>query len=215
MVPGRAAFSSNATTVFIVCPFYGDSGQTHGRGEAAKSGGIGIFKNLRKHYRDQANFYANPRSVSYQLGAIKEFCSINGVGENIDLALDENLAPYPAEDIDSNFKQVYKISLFPTKGLRDRLQKQYDNIVIVYSDAIGLGCEEIEKAIASHSSVFVINGRRRAFKLSLDFQKALNRRRFYCKWRIVEALLAFSFIFLSGAFALSDWLNKKDSSERS
>jgi hypothetical protein len=211
-VPERSVFTSSASTAFVVCAYHGDErwrNQTNGSG--SKSAGWLPFRRIAENNRQLMNFYANPRTLAYQLDVISVFRKTNEIRGPVDLILDSGLTESLPPEFAAQFRKVRIASLLEADGpgvaqIRD---DSYDAVVLVFADAIGLGCEKIEEALAPLPAVFVLNGRRRAFAMTAEMRHALKRRRFHSRWRLVEILLAISLVPISGLLALKDRFSRK------
>jgi len=175
--------------LFVACAYHGADrdGETTGilqRREPPPARGHRIV------HRDH---YANPRTLPYLVGmigrAIEQLCS-----SAPDLAIDSRFEGALPEGFAALFGLVEPVEVTGEgawhSGLLARLP-DYDHVVLVYPDALGLGCEVAERqALDRHASVMVINGRRRAFRLDGTLHDGLRFRRLLARTRIVELVLA-------------------------
>ena len=150
-------------------------------------------QSARGHRIVHRDHYANPRTLPYLAGmagrAIEQLAAATP-----DLVIDTRFdAPLP-DGFAALFGTVESADVASAgawqSGLLARLP-DYDHIVLVYPDALGLGCGSAEQqALARHASVIVINGRRRAFRIDGCLHHQLAFHRFLAHTRIVERVLA-------------------------
>jgi len=147
----------------------------------------------RGHRIVHRDHYANPRPLPY---------AISLLAAGADLLC----ATQPDVVIDSQWDQDIPAGLAPgcrrieradlanaaawSGGLLADLAA-YDHVVLMYPDALGLGCAAAERvALARHGSVLVINGRRRGFRIDGSLHGRLQLRRWLAHSRIAERALA-------------------------
>jgi hypothetical protein len=109
-----------------------------------------------------------------------------------DLVLDPRLGQLSPE-VAARFGRTRTVDPLDVGAWRGELLSetaQYDQLVLVYADALGLGCEALEHhALMRHARVLIVNGRRRAFRLNGTMQTRLAISRFLAHTRIVERLM--------------------------
>jgi hypothetical protein len=202
-VPDRDLFTTDASTLFVVIGY---------RGREATPEAPSAFQRFlkrtpigrwRAHCAYQAEYYANPRPLAYSLDSIGRFCATNEVKGTVRIAVDPALTePGTAPSAVAGPVEVVD----PDAAVRN---PRATVIVLVYADPIGMGCERIESGLSAGLPVFVVNGRRRAFRLTPAMAKELTRRRFHTRWRLVELGLAIVGFPVSAALALSDRFGRK------
>ena len=145
----------------------------------------------RDYVRFYRDFYANPRSPTYMLQCTHALFESGGpqhrtlvLGPNLDLEADAT--GWASEIRHSEYKLP--------QSSRDlaALAREYDAVLLLHSDALGLGLGTLEHALdaAVPEKVFVLNGRRRLYRLDTTMQRRLRRRRVLAETRIVESVLA-------------------------
>jgi hypothetical protein len=145
----------------------------------------------RGHRIVHRDHYANPRPVEYLMALVASAASLL-CDSPPDLVVDTRFAspPKPIEEI-GRIERVNVIQ--PTEWRRGTLAERdrYANLVLVYNDALGLGCGVAERiALSGRDSVLVINGRRRAFRLTPALRRRLQISRWLADTRAVERALA-------------------------
>ena len=141
-------------------------------------------RDLVRFYRD---FYANPRSPTYMLRYVCDLFESGEpqhrtlvVGPNLELEAD--VTEWASEIHHSEYKLAQATTDLAA------LAREYDAILLLHSDALGLGLGTLERAVnaALPEKVFVLNGRHRFYRLDTTMQRRLRRRRVLAETRIVE-----------------------------
>jgi len=157
-----------------------------------------------KAHRDMIVHYrANPRSTVYMLERAHKFISIHAKDATIDLFVHKDVvAEVPANDY------PWVRNLLGDDELNILSGSQYDTIVFLYADAIGMGWDDFEKKMFrfSHAQIIVINGRRRIFLWDPDSRRMLRQRRFMAQAWWLEWILAPWLLVVSTIHALADRL---------
>jgi len=95
-----------------------------------------------------------------------------------------------------------------TRGLLAH-SRSYDHVVLIYADALGLGCEAGERcALQAGRSVLIVNGRRRTFRLDRQLRLRLRASRWLAHTRIVERGFAIAVQPLARSLAAWDRLTQ-------
>lgn len=187
----------------VVCAYRGDEAQD-------RTGLLWrIFRRTplyrwRIHCRQQMNYYANPRDVGYALETLKRFWESNNIRSQPTVVVDDRF-PEARQPLSSSIGSI--VPAAPVQAIE--ANRNAKTVLLVFSDAIGLGCEPIEAAALKAPNVFAMNGRRRVFRLTPAMRRILASRRFHSRWRLAELLLAATFIPLSAILASADWLTAK------
>lgn len=177
---------------------------TYRGGDRDRSGGSGVWAQWNGHRILHRNFYANPRSPAYLAALIGE--------------LADRLAPARCELVlDARWRDRFHFTDLPLAqpvGAVDLAEPRWarmgdgsppDAIILCYRDALGLGCSAIERgALRQSPAVFVLNGRRRLFRLDGAMRRRLAARRWLANSRAVELVLAAVVIPLAAMLALLD-----------
>jgi hypothetical protein len=88
-------------------------------------------------------------------------------------------------------------------------QRDADEIVLLYPDAIGLGFAAIERRLPRGIPVRALNGRRREFALDRPTRRALRTRRALERSLVGEAIALTLFAALTPALLLSDLVRRR------
>ena len=162
----------------------------------------------RGHRIVHRDHYANPRSLPYLIAMIAEAAAVLSPHEPPDLVLDRRYEEDLPEDVANSFGRVITAAVVEPRAAGAQPWAPpgaYDNVVLVYPDALGLGCESEERdALNGRQCVFVINGRRRMFRIDRAMRARLGFRRFLARTRVVERGLAWLFISVGSALAVWD-----------
>jgi hypothetical protein len=179
IAPGR--------TLFVAMAYHGNDRDLH-------PGFWARFESVpaRGHRIVHRNHYANPRPAPYVFEMIAAATAeiSNGLP---DLVIDPGFDALPAEILSRFDRTVTANALLPESWRGPLLADatSYDHLVIVYTDALGLGCEQVEaQALSRKFPVLIINGRRRAFHLDGSVRGQLQISRFLAHTRIAERLMA-------------------------
>lgn len=189
-------------TLFVALAYHGADrdAQTRGILERIES------PSARGHRIVHRDHYANPRALPYLISMIGEAAGLLSPQAPPDLVVDRRYEHALPEDVAKRFGRVTVAALAGPRDAGDDawMSAGYDHVVLVYPDALGLGCEAAEKRVlAGRSSVFVINGRRRLFIVRRGINLRLRLSRFLAHTRVVERACA----WLVGPFgaALAAW----------
>ncbi|MDO8680075.1 MAG: hypothetical protein Q7R30_16245 [Acidobacteriota bacterium] len=173
-------------TLFIAFAYHGADRDADRRGllerfESASARGHRIV------HRDH---YANPRTLPYMISMIIEAADILSPHEQPDLVLDGRHQAGVPEEVIKSFGLVTVAPLVESAGSGHESwtpSGRYQHVVLVYPDALGLGCEAAEsRALGQRGSVLVINGRRRMFTVRGSSRARLRLSRFLAHTRVVE-----------------------------
>ncbi len=173
-------------TLFIVLAYHGND----------RDDCPGLFTRFespaaRGHRIVHRNHYANPRPLAYSL-ALVDAAAEAIASHPPDVVLDEAFGPVTDQDT-TRLNRITRIDPLAVGAWQAEplaASNRYDQIVLVYCDALGLGCDEVEKQVLSrHARVLVVNGRRRAFRLDGVMQLRLAAHRFLAHTRIVDSAI--------------------------
>ncbi len=216
--PPVAAFGPGGRALFVVCG-YPEGGRTGG-GASAPTTTERLFHLPFPRAVDESDcflkdFYANPRDVAYVASALRDFVSVNQLRAHIDVVADRSLRALEAAAMPGctapEMVDLLAPGAWDTGRLRELSRGLYDAVVLVFCDAIGLGCERIADRVAgapTHAR-FLLTGRRRVFVLDRALLRALAVRRFFVRTRLTERLLALAAWPVSGLLAAADVLSGK------
>jgi hypothetical protein len=148
---------------------------------------------VRGHRIVHRDHYANPRPLPYLMAATASAAEAL-CDQAPDIVVDQQWDTDPSAEFASWCRNVARAEVAAEtvwqQGMLANLPR-YDHVVLVYADALGLGCDGAERAALSrHASVLIINGRRRAFRLDRSLHDQLQFRRRLAHSRIVERVLA-------------------------
>jgi hypothetical protein len=148
---------------------------------------------VRGHRIVHLDNYAKPRPLPYLMAAIGSAAEVL-CDQAPDIVIDQQWDTDPSAEFASWCRNVARAEVAVEAAWQHGLLAdlpQYDHVVLVYPDALGLGCAGAEDvALSRHASVLVVNGRRRAFRLDRALHGTLQTRRWLAHSRIVERVLA-------------------------
>lgn len=177
-------------TLFVAFAYHGADrdGERRGLLERFESA------SARGHRIVHRDHYANPRSFSYVVSMIAEAAHILSPQQLPDLVIDRRWDTPLNDDVHARFDHIATANVAdPREWSVDPLTRSrtYDHVVLVYPDALGLGCEAgQQRALRGRKHVLVINGRRRAFRVGALLAARLRISRFLARTRVVERGLA-------------------------
>jgi len=169
----------------------------------------GRFADHRALHRDH---FANPRPLPYLLELAERFAAEVAPAAPPDLLIDAAFPELEEGAWRGAFARVERgaTARFAALGtpplLADALRGVYDSVVLVHPDALGLGCELLERVLAGDPArrVLVVNGRRRVYALASDARRWLRLRRFLARTRLAELGFALAVWPIAAALALVD-----------
>jgi hypothetical protein len=199
--------ASPGRTLFVVFAY-------HGRDRDAQPSlwTLGESANARAHRILHRDHYANPRTPAYQLALVAAVTEQLSPDQPPDAVIDRDLGEQFATDIAAGFGRLeMEVLIEPRlwrRGLAARAH-EYQNVVLVFADALGLGCEAAEhRLLRDRRAVVVVNGRRRVFEVDAAFSRRLDWHRWLAWTRIVERGLAAGVRPLAALLATKDRLTK-------
>jgi hypothetical protein len=177
-------------TLFVVFAYHGRDGDGSHRGVLERPESPAA----RGHRIVHRDHYANPRPLEYSMALVASAMTHTSPAAAPDLVVDRQFEISIASDVTTWFGQVATANVADSREwtagkLADA--HRYDNVVLVYSDALGLGCDAGEKmALRGRDSILIVNGRRRAFRLTRALRVRLRLSRWLAHTRVVERILA-------------------------
>ena len=184
----------------------------HGRDrDGAVAGWLGRRESSadRGHRIVHRDHYANPRPLPYVLAmmaAAADLISDQPPDVIVDQKWEADVAPQLPGCRSVERADVILATAWQSGTLAQLAA--YDHVVLVYSDALGLGCGDAERtANGNHQSVLAINGRRRAFRLDRSMHRRLQVHRWLAHTRIVERGLAKVMVIMGAMLARRDRAN--------
>lgn len=191
-------------TLFVLFGYHGRDRDTEPSSWLDRIGG----PNARGHRIDHRDHYANPRTLPYQVAMIAAAIERLTPDAAADLVIDSALGPDAARELAGGFGRIEVVDLVQPRMWKHNLatrSRDYDNVVLIYADALGLGCEEAERRMVRESGrVLAINGRRRAFVVDAGFSARMDLHRWLARTRIVERLLAVAVRPFAGVLGFLD-----------
>lgn len=146
----------------------------------------------RGHRIVHRDHYANPRAVEYQVAMMAAAIARLTPETPADLVVDRALGETAARGLSGGFGRVDVADLADSRAWRDALPsraRDYDHVVLVFPDALGLGCEQAERRILrDRHDVIVINGRRRVFRMTSGYSARLDLHRWLARTRVAERM---------------------------
>ena len=163
----------------------------------------------RGHRIVHRDHYANPRSLEYLVAMVRSVIVKLPASQQVDLMLDASFNA-AADAIDRGwFGRM--VSADPnqeaswTPAALGTAINEYDNVVLVYADALGLGCSAGEGfALRGRDSILIVNGRRRAFRMTRSMRRRVALSRVLAHSRVVERCFGVAVKPIAGALAIVD-----------
>ena len=207
-VPADLGTGRKIERILIVLPGYAadPTGRTVGEGGLACRACGGLWRLLttasyRRFVRGHRDFYANARPMDYMATRLAELAD-RALGDPsiVLVAVDMPSIPAPLAGRAGRIDLVAVPGLAGLGCLADLLANQdpFDAVLLAHHDALGLGLRAVERTVLAHcpDRTFVINGRRRVYRLDRDMQGRLAVRRLRAETRMVE---------LAASFLLRPW----------
>ncbi len=145
------------------------------------------YRGFVRGYRD---FYANPRSSAYMAARLSELMASAFPDASLGIiAIDPPSLPAPLREHPSvELTSVATIEDLDAAIAADAEAKPSDLTLLLHYDALGLGLGAIEKRLLKlvPHATFVMNGRRRVYRLDRTMRKRLAPRRWLAETRLVE-----------------------------
>jgi hypothetical protein len=211
LIPERDIFTPSAQTLFVFCGFHGgEKPRANILWRIARRLRLTAISDNARRIRD---YHANPRSLDYMLGVAAEFRAANKVTGPVYALVDKTFAPASAR-VDGSFAVPFEMFEVGDDEAICRWMKQRAikpvAIVLLYTDAVGLGCDKTQDAaLAASAQVIVVNGRRRAFGLDRSARRALALRRFLSNWRFMEIFFAMTILVVAVVGSVTDATRSK------
>lgn len=154
---------------------------------------------LREFIASNRDFFANVRSVEYQLGLLQDVLSIASPS-TVTIRIEEQMAQSKVCNRLASFGEV------EVRSSGDLLCENdvADSVLLIYPDALGLGWGRLESMLATTESVYIVNGRRRIFPLNAHMRIRLGWHRFLATTRVTELLASIVILPLAAGFAAVD-----------
>lgn len=187
----------------------------HGRDRDAEPSWFDRFEGAgaRGHRIVHRDHYANPRTLAYQVAMIAAARERLTPDEPADLAIDRTLGGDTAAQLAGGFGRVDVADLVHPRLWRDGIATQarsYRNVVLVYPDALGLGCGDAERRILrDRDRVLVINGRRRVFAVTRSYSYQMDIHRWLAASRAIERVFAAAVRPIASGLAAWDRLQSR------
>jgi len=158
---------------------------------------------LRRFVASNRDFFANVRSVGYQIGLLNECFRLRG-GKPAEIRIEHSLADSVAREQLNHFGNV---NVVEAARLFSDTQR-FGGILLVYPDALGLGWSRAERTLRSNRA-FVLNGRRRLFALDAPTRAKLLWRRLLANTRFPGMIAGVLLVPVAALFALFDGIRKE------
>lgn len=172
----------------------------------ASNSGWKAYRDMIVHYR------ANPRGTAYMLERAREFISAYAESASTDLFVHRDVA----HEVTAK-EHPWIVNILDDTKLSSVSGSQYDTVVFLYADAIGIGWGDFEREMLrfAPAQFIVINGRRRIFFWDPESRKMLRWRRFMALAWWLEWFLAPWLLITSTFYAFSDMLRSKKTRQSS
>lgn len=158
---------------------------------------------LRRFVASNRDFFANVRSVAYQIDLLNECLRLRG-GKPAEIRIEHSLADSVAWE---RLKQLGNVNVVEAARLFSDTQG-FGGILLVYPDALGLGWSRAERTLRRNRA-FVLNGRRRLFALDASTRAKLLWRRFLANTRFPEMIAGVLIVPVAALFAMVDGIRKE------
>lgn len=167
----------------------------------------------RGHRIVHRDHYANPRSLPYQMAMLASARARLTPEESADLVIDRALGEEVATQFAGGFNRVEVADLIDPRTWRHSIAadtRAYRHVVLIYPDALGLGCEKAERRILrDRDRVLIVNGRRRVFEVTPWFSYQMDLRRWLAEDRVIERVLAIAVRPIAGLLSAWDRLHAR------
>lgn len=162
---------------------------------------------LRQFIANNRDFAANPRTLEYQLGLVKDAIAWGKVSDFC-CSIDSTLSYLPVVD---EFKSLSQVEFHDPQSVNAMDIIGFDTVVFVYPDALGLGRSHIETKLmrSTKTPLVAVNGRRRIWQFDDKAKWRLRWRRFLANTRIVELGMTVLIVPVACAWAAWDSLRGK------
>jgi hypothetical protein len=165
-----------------------------------------VWKSYVQHFR------ANPRSILYMLKLAYDLVNEAASDIRVDLLTDKETSaaiPEPLRVWPHNLWTMPDLNRIPADVLSELRSQNYDTVIFLYSDAIGLRWGQVESQIVKLHvpNVLVLNGRKRLFVWDAEAQRLLGQRRVIESGCLLEIVLLPALVLVSIPLALYDTLN--------
>ena len=158
---------------------------------------------LRRFVASNRDFFANVRSVGYQIDLLNE-CLRLREGNPAEIRIEHSMADSVAWE---RLKQLGNVNVVEAARLFSDTQG-FGGILLVYPDALGLGWSRAERTLRRNRA-FVLNGRRRLFALDASTRAKLLWRRFLANTRFPEMIAGVLVVPVAALCAMTDKIRPK------
>lgn len=196
-------------TLFVLFAYHGRDRDEAPAGWLDRLGGPGA----RGHRIVHRDHYANPRSLPYQVAMIAAVQARLTPDASADLVIDRAFGGEAAGQLAGGFGRVEVVDLAAPRTWRNAIvahTEAYRHVVLIYPDALGLGCQNAERRLLrDRESVLIVNGRRRVLAVTPTFSYQLDLRRWLAETRAAERLFAVVVRPVAGLLATWDRLHAR------
>jgi hypothetical protein len=194
--PANLGLNRPIKNVLAIIPGYAAENSRVGEGSALLSvlgwlWHVFTTRTFRSFVRQHRDFYANPRTPTYMAEALDEL-----VREALPEAQVVLLSAAPDDFPSSWASRRHPIEAVPASSsdLVKSLgpEATFDAVILAHHDPLGLGLYPLERTLlAQFDNVFVVNGRRRVYRLDPAALHAHKLRRFLAQTRFAEVLMGY------------------------
>jgi hypothetical protein len=165
-----------------------------------------------QHVRMYRDHCANPRSPEYMADVVRGFATNVGA-DRLTLVADPSLEAVAASALWAN-ETVRRAGWLRHAKAEEFDVYRADAVVVIQPDPLGMGLGRLERALLGRypHQTFVLNGRRRLYRLDRSIARTLNRRRFLAETRVVEAFLSYALWPIALVLAAKDAIVKPKNS---
>lgn len=209
--PVNLGLATSPRRVLVVLPGYAADSASRGIGSGSfvlRPLGV-VWRSLttggyRSYVQDYRDFYANPRSHEYMIERVAELFShaLPDARAMLLLVSDVSKAAVPVRFASLGDRLEFGPTL-QTDNIPEGVSRAlaahgpFDAAVLAHHDALGLGLQSVESRLVANlpDATFVINGRRRVYRLTSDMRRRLAWRRFLAETRIAESVMSIAIRF--------------------
>lgn len=167
---------------------------------------LGLFLNmismywLRQFVAQRRDFTAAPKPFPFMIQVVADILQHEKV-DHVSIFADSSFVP--RDFIPPSWVESFKTTAIPF-WIPDL--SEYDDVLIAWPDAIGIGQHVLEKRIKMNRCTppYVVSGRRRFFSLDEDMQRRLNWRRALARTRLADFFIGAIILPSAGILAVVD-----------
>lgn len=210
----NSEFTIKGRVLLLLCSYRGGIGNRGPFSVAERAPALGrlgyaadwlMCLSLRRFIAQYRDFAANPRTLTYQAGLVRELDL--GSASEVTCVIDDAYADYAALD---DLGYTGRCEVQPPRRFA-ALAADFDTVVLVYPDALGLGWTNLERDLrrTCNAKLMFVNGRRRILQFADEDFSALRWRRLLANTRLAELAMAAAIVPVGMILATVDALRGK------